>query len=170
MNDLIVLVTLWDGPKHGYRLKKEAGQILGLIDLHNNLIYPLLRRFAAKRLVSKKTVPGKRGQTRQLYALTALGRRTVIRRLSEYNDRDARSPEGFLLRVGMFEAVEGATRERILDERKGILRERNESLSRIASELKIDAYGGEVIRYLFGRIRFELKWIERLRTISRRPA
>ncbi|MFZ0637355.1 MAG: PadR family transcriptional regulator [Candidatus Acidiferrales bacterium] len=95
MNDLIVLVTLWDGPKHGYRLKKEAGQILGLIDLHNNLIYPLLRRFAAKRLVSKKTVPGKRGQTRQLYALTALGRRTVIRRLSEYNDRDARSPEGF---------------------------------------------------------------------------
>jgi hypothetical protein len=47
MNDLIILATLLDGPKHGYQLKREAGFILGQGAMHNNLIYPMLRRFTA---------------------------------------------------------------------------------------------------------------------------
>jgi hypothetical protein len=48
MNDLIVLAILLDGPKHGYQLKREAGFILGQGAMHNNLIYPMLRRFTAE--------------------------------------------------------------------------------------------------------------------------
>jgi hypothetical protein len=45
MNDLLLLATLLEGPKHGYALKKQAGLILGEAELQNNLVYPLLRRF-----------------------------------------------------------------------------------------------------------------------------
>lgn len=44
MNDLLILAALLEGPKHGYALKKHAGLISGQTDMHNNLVYPLLRR------------------------------------------------------------------------------------------------------------------------------
>jgi hypothetical protein len=40
MNDLIILATLPQGPKHGYQLKRQAGFIFGDTALHNNFIYP----------------------------------------------------------------------------------------------------------------------------------
>lgn len=65
MTDIIVLATLLGGPKHGYQLKHEAGLILGQTNLHNNLVYPLLRRFTEEGWVTSKTVPGERGQRRR---------------------------------------------------------------------------------------------------------
>jgi DNA-binding PadR family transcriptional regulator len=168
MTDLIVLLPLWDGPKHGYRLKKEAGLILGTAEVHNNIVYPLLRRFTSRGLVRKKVVRGERGQNRQLYTLTPLGRKTVIQRLREFGEHESRSPEGFLLRVGMFGILRAADRARIRGERERVLLARGASLSRIKDEMKVDAYGGEVIRYLLERIRFESNWIKRLRRTNRR--
>jgi len=84
MNDLIILGLLSGGSKHGYQLKREAGFMLGHGDMHNNLVYPLLRRFTTAGWVTKKTVPGERGQTRQQYELTAKGRHELIRRLAEF--------------------------------------------------------------------------------------
>src|SRR6266436_8031532 len=83
MTALTVLALLIEGPKHGYRLKQEAGTIFGQAALHNNLVYPLLRRFTASGWVTRKTVPGARGQNRQQYALTPLGRRTLLGRVRE---------------------------------------------------------------------------------------
>jgi hypothetical protein len=45
MNDLILLSMLLPGPKHGYKLKHEAGMVFGQEVLHNNLVHPLLRSF-----------------------------------------------------------------------------------------------------------------------------
>ena len=50
MIDLIILASLLDGPKHGYALKKQAGMIFNHSQLHNNLVYPLLRRFTSEDL------------------------------------------------------------------------------------------------------------------------
>jgi DNA-binding PadR family transcriptional regulator len=61
MTDLILLALLLARPKHGYQLKREAGLLLGQEMLHNNLVYPLLRRFMKHRWVSRKTGPGQRG-------------------------------------------------------------------------------------------------------------
>ena len=71
MTDLIILSMLLPGPKHGYQLKHEAGMVFGQEALHNNLIYPLLRRFLKDGWVSKKEVPGERGQTRQQCQMAA---------------------------------------------------------------------------------------------------
>jgi DNA-binding PadR family transcriptional regulator len=163
MNDLIILATLLDGPKHGYQLKREAGFILGQGALHNNLVYPLLRRFAAKGWVSKKTMPGERGQTRQQYTITALGRRELVLRLSEFDESDASSLAAFITRVGMFEVVDESTRARILKEREKYLQRREHRLSTLGQNMELGRFAAEVVRYLIEQIHSELAWIERLR-------
>jgi DNA-binding PadR family transcriptional regulator len=168
MNDLIVLGLLFDGPKHGYQLKREAGFLLGGGDMHNNLVYPLLRRFTMESWVTKKTVPGQRGQTRQQYALTARGRRELIRQLAEYSDEDARSDQAFHTRVGMFGLVEPDARTQILGKREAYLRAREGRLITLKTNLEVGTYGAEVIGFLGQQIRSEIAWIERLRRMRRR--
>jgi DNA-binding PadR family transcriptional regulator len=166
MNDLIILATLLDGPKHGYQLKREAGFILGQGAMHNNLIYPMLRRFTAEGWVSKKTVPGERGQTRLQYAITALGRRELVTRLSEFSASDAASFGGFIARVGMFDVLEAPVRERILKQRETYLQVREEKLASLRENMDLGVYGGEVVRYLIEQIHSELAWIRRLHRLD----
>src|SRR5579862_5410337 len=58
MNDLVLLALLFDGPKRGYRLKREAGFTKGPGDMHNSLVYPPLWRFRLAGWVVKKAVAG----------------------------------------------------------------------------------------------------------------
>ncbi len=167
MTDLIVLATLLPGPKHGYQLKREAGWILGQSTLHNNLIYPLLRRFTQEGWVTKKTVPGERGQKRHQYALTTLGRKTLIQKLSEYTEADARSPEGFLTRVGLFGALDPGARERVLSGRTVHLQKTSEHLEGIKERFELDTYSRESVQFLQGQVQAELNWIHRLQKISK---
>jgi len=163
MTDLIILALLSDGPKHGYQLKREAGWIHGQEAMHNNLVYPMLRRFLAEGCATKKSVAGKRGQKRQQYALTARGRQTLLDRLGSYSEADARSAEGFHLRVGLFELLKPGVCERILALREGYLRSQEEALKALLSHLDVGTYGGEVVRHRQEKIQLELSWIRRLR-------
>ena len=166
MVDLIVLATLLAGPKHGYQLKREAGFILGHDVMHNNLIYPLLRRFTAEGWVNKKAVPGERGQTRLQYAITPLGRRELVARLSEFSEADASSFPAFITRVGMFEVLEEPARARILKQRESYLQVREKKLIALRQGIDLGTYGGEVVRYLIEQIHSELAWIRRLHRLG----
>src|ERR1700757_5306019 len=123
MNDLLMLSMMLGGPKYGYQLKREAGFIMGQA-LHNNLVYPSLRRFLEEGWVSKKAVPGDRGQTRQQYALSAEGRRHLFARVSEFSESEASSEEAFNLRVGLFPALRPEIRENVLGLREKWLKSR----------------------------------------------
>jgi DNA-binding PadR family transcriptional regulator len=168
MNDLLILSILLAGPKHGYGLKQEAGLILGQESMHNNLVYPLLRRFVSEGWVKQKSAPGERGQTRKLYALTPLGRRTLIERLSEFGEQEARSPEAFVLRVGLFMVLSPEVRERILNARENALRARDERFATLQQGMELGVYGGDIVRYLRQGIKTELSWISRLRQLEKK--
>jgi DNA-binding PadR family transcriptional regulator len=167
MNDLILLALLFGGPKHGYQLKREAGLLLGRGDMHNNLVYPLLRRFTTEGWVTKTPAPGQRGQTRQRYALTTKGRRELIRQLAEYSAQDAHSDLAFHTRVGMFSLVEPEVRRQILGKRESYLHAREERLTRVKTNMEVGTYGAEVIRFLSEQAESEIAWIQRLRRIQR---
>jgi DNA-binding PadR family transcriptional regulator len=169
MNDLIVLATLLDGPKHGYQLKREAGFILGQGVMHNNLVYPLLRRFTSLGWVTKKSMPGERGQTRLQYAITALGRRELVTRLSEFGEADASSFTGFITRVGMFALLAEPARVGILKQRESYLQHREQRLTAMRLNVDLGIYGGEVIRYLIEQIESERVWIRRLSRLGASP-
>jgi DNA-binding PadR family transcriptional regulator len=167
VTDLIILATLLPGPKHGYQLKHEAGIILGQEVLHNNLVYPLLRRFMNNKWVSRKTVPGERGQTRQQYTLTALGRKELLDRLCSFTEQDARSSDGFRLRVGLFQLLEPEVRSRILEARTAFLRGRFAKLTAVRTNFQLDRYAEEVTSQFVTETQAELDWIERLRRFNK---
>src|SRR2546427_9902904 len=99
MNDLILLAALMEGPQHGYALKKLAGFMAGREDMHNNLVYPLLRRFVENSWVTKRTTGGERGQKRDLYTLTSKGRLELLQRLSRFNQKEASSENEVRVRL-----------------------------------------------------------------------
>ena len=167
MTDLIILATLLPGPKHGYQLKREAGFILGQEVMHNNLVYPLLRRFSEAGWVTKKTVAGERGQKRHQYALTALGRKTLLERLTEYSETEAKSPEGFLLRVGLFQLLAPAVRQNVLDKRAAHLQKTADHLAQIQLHFSLDPYARETTQFLYQQVQGELNWIQHLRKVAK---
>lgn len=164
MTDLILLAILADGPQHGYALKKSAGMALGQPDMHNNLVYPLLRRFVAQKWVTQRKTPGKRGQTRQVYSLTSLGRTALLDRIRQFDDSS--SAEAFRLRVGLFELLDPPAREQILSARENYLQARDERLVFLETEMDLGRYGGEVTKFMRQHIRSELAWISRLRRMN----
>jgi DNA-binding PadR family transcriptional regulator len=170
MNDLIMLATLIDGPKHGYQLKREAGLIFGDAALHNNLVYPLLRRFTNEGWVTKKAVPGDRGQTKHLYSITALGKKALVSRLGEFGEPEAKSFEAFALRVGMFELLDPESRVHILDNRKAHLEQRYQKLLALPENFDLDGFGGEVIKFMNQRSQSELSWIKHIRRLAKSEA
>jgi DNA-binding PadR family transcriptional regulator len=165
MDDLILLAALMGGPQHGYALKKLAGFMAGHEDMHNNLVYPLLRRFVEKSWVTKRTTGGERGQKRDLYTLTSRGKLALLQRLSRFTEKEASSEHEFRVRVGLFFLLEPPAREAILSERDRWLARRQERLARIqasATEMNADAWGHSVVRFCLTQVRAERKWIAEL--------
>lgn len=167
MNDLLMLAMMLDGPKYGYQLKREAGWIMGQEALHNNIVYPLLRRFLGEKWVSKKQVPGERGQTRQQYALTVEGRRYLFDRMNAFGEAEAHSEDAFHLRVGLFPALKPEARESILTLREKYLRHRDEKLEALQGKIDLGKFGGEVVRHMREQIEVESEWIRHLRRIEK---
>jgi DNA-binding PadR family transcriptional regulator len=170
MTDLILLATLLDGPKHGYQLKKQAGMIFGQGAIHNNLVYPLLRRFTNEGWVSKKTVPGERGQNKQQYAITAAGRKALIERLSDFDDDAARSEEGFRIRVALLSMLPEGTREKVLNARERALAARDEHLAAIQEAMDLGVYPAEVVKFMREQVAGEIAWIRRLKRVRAKDA
>ncbi|HYL64815.1 MAG TPA: PadR family transcriptional regulator [Candidatus Methylomirabilis sp.] len=163
MNDLLVLAHLLSGPQHGYALKKQVGLITGQREMHNNLIYPLLRRFEKTGWITRRSAAGQRGQTREVYALTRKGKQELLRGLGQFTSKDAGSENAFRLRVGMFDILDTETRRRILSERDAWLAARQERVAHLAGVLNADQWGFEVLKMLGQQIRAERKWILRLK-------
>ena len=166
MNDLIVLGILFEGPQHGYALKKRTGLIFGHADMHNNLIYPLLRRFVAQAWVTRRTTAGHRGQTRQVYSLTLLGRNALIERLRKFGESEASSAQAFRLRVGFFGLLDPEAREQIIAKRDVFLASRTRKLSDLQKSMDLGMYGAEVVRFMRLQIQVEIAWISRLRRLK----
>ncbi|MGA8036022.1 MAG: PadR family transcriptional regulator [Candidatus Acidiferrales bacterium] len=169
MNDLLILALLLEGPKHGYALKKAAATMFGPRDMHNNLVYPLLRRFVAQKWVTVKKAKGERGQTRQVYSLTPTGKEALANRLRDFSPVDAESLDQFSVRVGLFDILSPVERIAILDRRKAYLEERAARLGLFATRMDAGTFPGQVVSFLGGSAQAELVWIEKLRQLAGAP-
>ncbi|HKW57237.1 MAG TPA: PadR family transcriptional regulator [Candidatus Acidoferrum sp.] len=163
MNDLLILANLLPGPLHGYALKKQIGLVTGHGEMHNNLIYPLLRRFEQNRWITRRVVAGERGQTRAVYELKKKGKQELLRRLGQFTDKDAAFENAFRLRVGLFDILDSETRHKILSARGEWLSARQARVSRLTGALNAGPWGSEVLKMLAQQIRAERKWISRLK-------
>src|SRR5260370_37288913 len=94
--------------------------------------------------VSRKAVPGERGQKRHQYTLTALGRKELLARLSSFTEQEARSSDGFRLRAALFQVLEPAVRSRILQARSGFLRGQSAHLTAVQANFPPDRYAEQL--------------------------
>jgi DNA-binding PadR family transcriptional regulator len=165
MNDLILMAALLDGPKHGWVLKKLGGWVTGHGDMHNNLVYPAMKKFVTQGWVRRRAEAGHRGQTRAVYSLTPIGNKELFRRLNQFGEKEAASATEFRLRVGLFGVLTPETRKRILAERTGWLaarEERFEALRQNLTAMGTAPWGLEVVNFLTAEIQLERKWIAAL--------
>ncbi|HEY0704191.1 MAG TPA: PadR family transcriptional regulator [Candidatus Acidoferrales bacterium] len=165
----MLLAALLEGPQHGYALKKQAGLISGQTDMHNNLVYPLLRRFVAHGWVTRKKAAGQRGQTRQVYVLTAAGRKSIVDRVCDLDEKAVASGDEFRLRVGLFSILNSTQRLTILDRRQTYLLRRAQRFEPLKKAMNLGEYGGAVILFIEQQIQNELAWIHKLRRRDLRP-
>jgi DNA-binding PadR family transcriptional regulator len=170
MNDLLLLATLLSGPEHGYALKKQVALLTGKREMHNNLVYPLLRRFVENGWVSKRHSAGQRGQTRELYALTSKGKQELLRQLAHFTEKEAPSEDAFHLRVGLFGVLHAAARAQVLAARDRWLAAREEQLARISASVDSGLWGGEVLRFRRERAQAERAWIAHLERKAKRES
>jgi PadR family transcriptional regulator len=84
--DALLLVTLEDGPRHGYAVIEALRQVTGgRLDLPTGTIYPALRRLEDAGLISGSwsVVAGRR---RRSYELTPAGTRALSGKRSDWQD------------------------------------------------------------------------------------
>jgi len=162
MNDLILLAALMGGPAYGYALKKTAGLIIGHASLHNNIIYPSLKRFVQKGWVDLTIVPGDRGQHRKQYRITAAGKKHLRGELAAFRDQQAGDEMAFLLRVAFFDGLSPKLRARIIAARKSFLAARAAELLQLQDLARPRSFSRVVLDRVRQRIGDELGWIRRI--------
>jgi DNA-binding PadR family transcriptional regulator len=162
MNDLVLLAALMGGPAYGYALKRTAGLIFGSSAMHNNVVYPSLKKFMRNGWVEQSSVPGERGQERKQYRITAAGRKYLLEQLATFGDREAADDGAFLFRVALFDALPKGKREAIIAARKSFLASRAGQLSELREMGKASSFGSVALDRVRALVDGELRWIERL--------
>jgi len=135
--EILILRRLRGGPAHGYELRKRVEETTG-VRLHNNSLYPALKRFEEAGAVSKTVEPQEGRPTRLVYALTDTGRELLHDMLADLPPEQAGDDYEFVTRLGQFSLISADERAGVLAARSLAVREAklgNESLA-VASARK----------------------------------
>jgi len=167
--DIVILSHLQRGPVHGYELKRNVSSTTAYA-LHNNTLYPALRRFEEAGAVTKTAEQQDGKPPRHVYALTDLGRELLHDMLAELPPELAGDEPEFLTRLGQFEHLTGAERRHVLEARAAALRAQaghmRELREKTARSPRDHRWGELVVAELGERIERELAWIARLGALA----
>ncbi|HEV2537783.1 MAG TPA: PadR family transcriptional regulator [Streptosporangiaceae bacterium] len=114
--EILILRRLRSGPAHGYELRKRVEQTTGVV-LHNNSLYPALRRFEEAGAVTKTAEPQDGRPARLVYTLTEAGQELLHDMLAELPAEQAAEEEEFLARLGQFSLLNPTERASVLASR-----------------------------------------------------
>jgi DNA-binding PadR family transcriptional regulator len=165
--DVLILRHLSRTPAHGYELRKRVEATTGVV-LHNNSLYPALRRFEEAGAVTKTAQPQEGRPARHVYEMTDAGRDLLHDLLADLPADQAGDDNEFLARLGQFALLAPAERAAVLDARQAALDERLERLQRLRERSR-EPWGQAVTSELIRRHEAELAWLAQLRTTAARP-
>jgi DNA-binding PadR family transcriptional regulator len=158
--EILILRRLSGRPCHGYELRKRVEETTG-VRLHNNSLYPALKRFEEAGAVTqaKQTVDGR--PPRLVYTLTDTGRELLHDMLADLPPDQAADDLEFLARLGQFSLITPAERAVVLAARLSAVRGRLahlRSMRDIASG-RDERWGALVTDELIRRDERELDWL-----------
>lgn len=166
--EILVLRHLSSRPAHGYELRKRVERTVG-VRLHNNSLYPALRRFEEAGAVARTAAPAVPGRPpRHVYQITPLGREVLHDMLADLPPEQAAEDTEFMARLGQFSLLAPAERVVVLDARDLALRTRLAHYREMHELARGDRWSELVTAELIRRDSDERSWIESLRAEAER--
>jgi DNA-binding PadR family transcriptional regulator len=168
--EILILRRLRSGPAHGYELRKRVEQTTGVV-LHNNSLYPALKRFEEAGAVTKTAQPQGGRPPRLVYTLTDVGHELLHDMLADFPPEQAADEGEFLARLGQFSLLNPAERAVVLAARTRAVRDQ---LAHLETMLDLATAHGErwgelVTAELIGRHSRELSWLTELADLATHP-
>jgi DNA-binding PadR family transcriptional regulator len=168
--EILILRRLRSGPAHGYELRKRVEQTTGIV-LHNNSLYPALKRFEEAGAVTKTAQPQDGRPPRLVYTLTEVGHELLHDLLADLPPEQAVDETEFLARLGQFSLLTSAERTVVLAARTRAVRD---LLKHLKTMLALATEHGErwgelATAELIRRHEQELAWLAELDELAAQP-
>jgi DNA-binding PadR family transcriptional regulator len=166
--EILILRRLRGKPAHGYELRQRVEETAG-VRLHNNSLYPALRRFEEAGAVTKTTEPQPGGRPpRLVYTLTGTGRELLHDMLADLPPEHAADDLEFVTRLGQFSLITAAERAQVLAARTRAVRDRLVHLERMGQQAGAhgEKWGAIVTAELIRRHEQELAWLADLQELA----
>jgi DNA-binding PadR family transcriptional regulator len=170
--ELAILGLLKERPMHGYELRKQLAQRLGLFwTVSFGSLYPTLKKLERRGVVEKvpTDVTDERPRRKQEYRITDAGEADFLELLGELDAQEV-GEEKFSLRLAFFSYLSPEIRLRLLERRRSYLRERLEQADRAlrrARRLRADTYTIALMRHGVNGITNDIAWLDELITAER---
>jgi DNA-binding PadR family transcriptional regulator len=168
--EILILRRLQSGPAHGYELRKRVEQTTGVV-LHNNSLYPALKRFEEAGAVTKTAEPQEGRPPRLVYTLTEVGHELLHDMLAELPPEQAADEAEFLARLGQFSLLSFAERSVVLAARTRAVGEQLAHYQTM-QDLAIahgERWGALVTSEMIRRHQQELTWLAELGQLAAQP-
>ena len=191
--ELAVLGLLHRTPMHGYELRKQLTNVLGLFRaLSYGSLYPCLHELLAAGLIAEEhdetgpagtarpngparlngpARPRRGGRALKVYRLTADGKERLQELLGEGGPA-AWEDDGFGVHFAFFGQTRADVRLRILEGRRSRLEERTESIRAALTRTRerVDSYTLELHRHGLESVEREVRWLNELIASERQVA
>lgn len=166
MLELAILGLLKERPMHGYELRKQLGQKLGLFwTVSFGSLYPTLKKLERRGVVEKVTSDADdRPRRKQEYRITAAGEDNFLVLLGE-SGANSWEEEKFPLRLAFFRYLRPEIRLRLLERRRTYLEDRlaqGERALQRALRLRADTYTVALMRHGVNGINHDIGWLDEL--------
>ena len=168
--EILILRRLRGGPAHGYDLRKRVEETTGFV-LHNNSLYPALKRFEDAGAVTKTSEVQEGRPPRLVYTLTDTGRELLHDMIADLPPEQAADDSEFLARLGQFSLIDPAERAAVLAARTAAVRGRlahYEAMRDLATGHG-ERWGALVAAELIRRDEQELSWLADLGELAAQP-
>ncbi|HEY3872310.1 MAG TPA: PadR family transcriptional regulator [Actinocrinis sp.] len=166
--EILILRHLRSRPAHGYELRKRVEETTGVL-LHNNSLYPALRRFEEAGAVTKTAQLQEGRPPKHVYELTGLGRELLHDMLAELDVEQAGDDVEFHARLGQFGLLTPQERRGVLASRERALVARLEHLRRQHGRAAGELWAEAAIRRLIQQAEDERAWLAELDALADAP-
>ncbi|MEP6768420.1 MAG: PadR family transcriptional regulator [Acidobacteriota bacterium] len=155
----VLLGLLWTSPSTGYDLARSLDEdVAPLWRAEISQIYPSLARLRRAGFVLLRVLGPRRGPRRNLYRITAAGRRELKRWLAEPSPPPSSKDEG-LTRIAFLEALPAAERRTLLARYERTI---GEEIRRLRETAPPDGFLREARRGAIERLEATRRWVRAL--------